>query len=84
MGDFHHFEDAERLMRGGDFAAVDRMLDETDPNDLDPAPLLALLTITFHGKAHLTRRGAFLEQAEPSLVERLGAERAGQLLERRR
>ena len=85
MGDgFQHFEDAERLMRAGDFAAVDRMLDDTDPDDLDTAPLLALLTITFHGKNHLVRRGAFLEQAEPRLVERLGAECAARLLEHRR
>ena len=81
---FRHFEEAERLMRAGDFGAVDNMLISTDPDDLDTAPLLALLTITFHGKHKLTRRAPFLAWSERVLVQRLGAERAGHLLERRR
>ena len=81
---FRHFEEAERLLRAGDFGAVDNMLISTDPDDLDTAPLLALLTITFHGKHKLDGRAPFFAWSEKILVQRLGVERAGRLLERRR
>jgi hypothetical protein len=74
----------ESDLRRGMFARVDEWLRVTEPAALFPATVLAALSITFWGKHRLHQRDAFLERAERSLVERLGAERAERLLEHRR
>lgn len=78
------FATVEKLLRRGAFDEVDRMLDALDLDALDSTGILSVLTITWHGKAHLTTRDAFLARAEPVLVTRLGAERAERLLKNRR
>lgn len=73
----------EALLRAGDFAGVDELL-ECSPVDEDtPAEIVAILSITFHGKDQLRERDAFVERASAFLTDKLGAERARALMENR-
>ena len=73
----------ETLLRAGNYAAVDDLL-EGSPADCDtPAEILAILSITFHGKALLAERAAFVERARTFLTSALGDDRARALMEHR-
>lgn len=76
----------EGLLSNRDYEGVDELLDGDDcvPSDLDPAGILAVLSITYWGKDKLKNRGKYLARVEPVLVLRLGRERAEHLLENRR
>ena len=74
----------EWLLRSGKFNVVSVLLDDTDPETMDPAETLGILTITYHGKERLPRRDAFVARAEKAMVRQLGSERAMKLLETRR
>lgn len=74
----------EFLLRHGQFTEVDALLARLHVEAMQPAEILAVLTITSHGKAKLTERDGFLAKAEVALPEMLGPERAEKLIKRRR
>jgi hypothetical protein len=73
----------EALLRAGDFAGVDELLECSPVHDDTPAEIVAILSITFHGKDQLRERAAFVERARTFLADKLGAERARSLMENR-
>jgi hypothetical protein len=73
----------EALLRAGDFAGVDELLECSPVDDDTPAEIVAVLSITFYGKDQLRERDAFVERARAFLTDKLGAERARALLENR-
>lgn len=73
----------EALLSAGDFAGVDELLECSPVDDDTPAEILAVLSITFHGKDQLRERPAFVERARTFLIDKLGAERTGTLMENR-
>jgi hypothetical protein len=75
----------EPLLRMGDMAAADKFLDDlVVTEDVHTASLLGVISLTWHAKAHLYRRDAFIERVDPVMIERLGKERAENLLNHRR
>ncbi len=74
----------ERLFRKGKFQVVDQALTYLKVDAIPSEVLLGILTITFHAKEHLPSRPAFLAEAEPVLIARLGSQRANALLKYRR
>lgn len=74
----------EDKLRAGKWDEVDRMLDDQLVDSLSEATLLTVLTLTWFGKSYLKRRDDFMERAERSLRNRLGDERAENLLRNRR
>jgi len=79
----------EHLLSAGEFDLVDTILKEADPSRLTPAAIIAILTMTYHAKAHFAKRGlesrhAFVEGCEARMVECLGEERAERLMCTRR
>ncbi len=73
----------EALLRAGDFAGVDELLECSPVDDDTPAEIVAILSITFHGKDKLRERTAFVERARAFLTDKLGAECARDLMEHR-
>ena len=73
----------EALLRAGDFAGVDKLLECSPVDDDTPAEIVAVLSITFHGKDQLRERAAFVDRARAFLTDKLGAERARTLMENR-
>ena len=73
----------EALLRAGDFAGVDELLECSPVDDDTPAEILAVLSITSHSKDQLRERPAFVERARTFLTDKLGAERARALMENR-
>jgi hypothetical protein len=76
----------ESLLRLGEYAAVDRILQEVNVCKLATSTLLMMLTITFYGKTHLTgSRPDFVARAEGRIRSLLkDDERAERLLVNRR
>jgi hypothetical protein len=82
-----YYEEALRAARDGYgvYSTVDHMLDNAKPEEMTPSAILAVLSITWHGKSFLTRRDAFFERAEPIFRAKIGDDtRADKLLENRR
>ena len=73
----------EVLLGAGDFAGVDELLECSPVDDDTPAEILAVLSITFHGKDRLRERTAFVERERTFLTDKLGNERAHALMEHR-
>jgi len=74
----------EHWLSAGQFAYVDELLQSFPVEAATPATSLTVLTITFHGKAHLKHREAFLARVADKLATAFGTERAERLLEHRR
>lgn len=66
------------------FSTANEFLAEADVERLNATVLVSILTITFHGKQHLSERQKFLEKAETQMVKELGQDRTAKLLETRR
>lgn len=82
-----YYEGALRAARDGlgVYSTVDHMLDHAPLETMTPTAILAVVTMTFHGKAFLARRDAFLVRAEAVLRTQLGDNaRVDRLLENRR
>jgi hypothetical protein len=73
----------EQLFRKGKFQVVDQALTYLKVDSIPSEVLLGILTITYHAKEHLPSRSAFLAEAEPILVARLGPQRVNALLKYR-
>lgn len=78
------FEETERLLSSRRFAEIDAMLDALEPEKLLPEVIIAVLMLTRFEKDKIRRRISFLDRAQSSLRDRLGAERAERLLASRR
>jgi hypothetical protein len=63
----------EALLRAGDFGGVDELLECSPVDDDTPAEIVAILSITYHGKDKLRERVAFVERARTFLNERARA-----------
>lgn len=74
----------EILLRRAAFVQVDMLLHELDPSAQHTAEIIAILTITFHGKVRLVERAGYFERAEGILRARVGDEHSDRLLEPRR
>lgn len=74
----------EDRLRKGQFKGADSFLERAPVEEMDPAVLLGMLTITFWGKERILGRPAFFVRAEARMIEVLGEERALKLLETRR
>jgi hypothetical protein len=74
----------ERLLSDSRFQSVDYFLEQVDLMCLSAEGIVTVAAITFHGKASLRLRDAFMARAEPRLIELVGATRAENLLQRRR
>ena len=70
----------EALLRAGDFAGVDELLECSPVDDDTAAEILAVLSITFYAKDQLRERAEFVERARAFLIDKLGAERARALM----
>ena len=79
----HALSTFEALLRAGDYRRVDELL-ESRPGEADTeAEIVAILSITFHGKEELRQRAAFVDRARTFLADRLGDKRARALMEHR-
>ncbi len=74
----------EGLLSNGNFDKVDSYLDSVDLGTIGNVSIIAILSITYHGKDKLAKRDLFLERAEVFLKDNLGEERAENLLRWRR
>ncbi len=74
----------EKQLSDGCFSTVDEFFVKAEVERLNPSVLVIALSITFHGKQHLTQREQFLDKAEHKIIEALGKDRALELLKNRR
>ncbi len=74
----------EQTLRNGKFTVIDQYLYSVSVCDLETGSILAVLNFTSFEKDKFTNRDCFLEQAESVLKNRLGVERAENLLKNRR
>ena len=86
MTDFEHRLRAERLaqaesmLRTGQFVDVDKLLSAIPLPEDETAVLVAIASMTFHDRDQLKERAPFIERLRTLLENRLGAERAAELL----
>lgn len=74
----------EHWLSQGMFTQVDDLLRSVRIEKLSAASLVAILSITFHGKDKLKDRDAFVRRVEDRLKSELGDDRASDLLKSRR
>jgi hypothetical protein len=77
-------DDIEAHLRASRFGAVDGILRGLVVEQLPENTILGVLTLTSFVSEYLLDRPAFLQWAEISLQDRLGAQRAAKLLRFRR
>ena len=72
--------EAERMLRAGQFVDVDKLLSASPLPEDETEVLVAIASITFHGRDQLTERGPFIERLRALLEDRHGIDRAAELL----
>ena len=76
------FDYAQRLMRGRDFAACDRLLTAVEPERLRPALMISFLSTTLTAKQRLRAREDYFRRVLDALTRERGPERAAKLLDK--
>ena len=72
--------DFEQLLSDGEFVSVDGLLGYIDVDRVCATALLAILSITYHGKDRLPHRGNFMKRVRDRLAKELGEMRTEKLL----